>query len=580
MTETFRARVARRVSPLVLCAVVTACGGGGDGDPGFVDTSALPLKSPTSSCATLAGKTIAASSIGLPSSGATITSAKVVPAAPEIVGQTSVTHALPEYCEILASIKPVDPAAPPIQFQVNVPTQWNQKIIQVGGGGLDGSIPNSLSTLASAGGSLNGSAFPPDAQYPLFRGYAMFGGDSGHQDPGNTATWALNDEAWQNFGHASLKKTHDAAFAVIELLYGQKPRVSYFMGQSQGGREAMEVAQRYPSDYDGVVATSPLVGYVSHVVHKTLLATVQTGAGWIPASKGAVVASEVMRQCDALDGLNDGVIGNYLGCSAMFDPAKVAQPFAAIRCADGADLGNSCLSDAQIATINQMHAPTSYGFQLANGWTSFPGYGVGQENSGWLRISPQPSQLAQPALGQPGATVSYGILKDPSFNLVNFTIAPFAEKLKAASAIMDTTNPDLGPFFARGGRLIIKVQSSDYQSNPRSTMSYYDAVVAKFGQRQVDEHVRLYVLPNGNHGGSGQSLTTGEPIPQYVDTVAMATNWVEKGIAPPDAPVLTNQLALPPYTTLATKPICRYPAYPRYVGGDAKSATSYRCAVD
>ena len=199
----------------------------------------------------------------------------------------------------------------------------------------------------------------------------MFGGDSGHQDPGNTATWALDDEAWQNFGHASLKKTHDAAFAIVELLYGQKPRASYFMGQSQGGREAMEVAQRYPSDYDGVVATSPLVGYVSHVVHKTLLATVQTGARWIPPSKGAVVAGEVMRQCDALDGLNDGVIGNYLGCSAMFDPVKVAQPFAAIRCAGGADLGNSCLSDPQIATINQMHAPTSYGFQLANGWTEF-----------------------------------------------------------------------------------------------------------------------------------------------------------------------------------------------------------------
>lgn len=540
----------------------------------------LPMITPHVPCDSLVGATIPAARIALPTSGVRVTSATLIAATPEVVGSSSVTHALPEYCQILASIDPVDPLAPPINFQLNVPTQWNQKTIQVGGGGLDGAIPGSLATIASSGGSLNGSAYPPDTEYPMSQGYAMFGGDSGHQDPSNNATWALNDEAWQNFGHASLKKTHDAAFAIVRRLYARQPRVSYFMGQSQGGREAMEVAQRYPDDYDGVVATSPLVGYVSHVVHKTLLATVQTGAGWIPQSKGPVVAAEVMRQCDALDGLSDGVISNYLGCSALFDPVKVAQPFAAIRCADGSDSGSSCVSDAQIATINQMHAPTAYGFELSNGWTEFPGYGVGQENSGWLRISPQPSQSEQPALGQPGATVSFGIIKDPSFNLVNFAIAPFADKIKAASAIIDTTNPDLSRFFLRGGRLIIKVQSSDYSSNPRSTMRYYDAVVAKLGQRRVDRHVRLYVMPNGNHGGSGSSLTTGEPIPQYVDTVGMITDWVEKGITPADAPALTNKLRLPPYTTLASKPMCRYPAYPRYVGGDAKSADAYRCATD
>ena len=177
-------------------------------------------------------------------------------------------------------------------------------------------------------------------------GYAMYGGDSGHQDPGTTATWALNQEAWLNFGHASLKKTHDAAFAIIQTLYGSRPRVSYFMGQSQGGREAMEVAQRYPEDYDGVVATSPLIGYSSHVIHKTLLATTQTGAGWIPPAKQAAIGAEVIRQCDSLDGLTDGVINNYLRCNALFDPQKTAAPYAAIRCAGGADTGNTCVSDA------------------------------------------------------------------------------------------------------------------------------------------------------------------------------------------------------------------------------------------
>ena len=314
---------------------------------------------------------------GLATSGATITSATLKAPTPEVVG-TSVTHSLagvlPGPCH--------DPSRsirlrPRSTSRSTSRPQWNQKTIQVGGGGLNGSIPRNLAAIASSGSPIS-AAFPPDARVSDLHGYAMFGGDSGHQDPSNNATWALNDEAWENFGHASLKKTHDAAFAVIRTLYGKKPKVSYFMGQSQGGREAMEVAQRYPKDYDGVVATSPLIGYTAHVVHKTLLATVQTGAGWIPPHKYGVVAAEVMRQCDALDGLTT---------------ASSATTSAAPRCStrrrwrsrsrhpmpDGADTGNSCVSDAQIATLNQMHAPTKFGFELANGWTEFPGYGVGRE---------------------------------------------------------------------------------------------------------------------------------------------------------------------------------------------------------
>ncbi|NUO72898.1 MAG: tannase/feruloyl esterase family alpha/beta hydrolase, partial [Frateuria sp.] len=424
-------------------------------------------------------------------------------------------------------------------------------------------------------------AFPPDAPYPLSSGYAMFGGDSGHQDPSNTATWALNQEAWVNFGHAGLKKTHDAAFAIIQALYASRPRVSYFMGQSQGGREAMEVAQRYPEDYDGVVATSPLIGYTAHVVHKTLLATMQTGSGWIPPSKQAAIGAEVLRQCDSLDGLTDGVIGNYLACAARFDPEKVPQPYAAIRCAGGADTGDSCVSDSQIATLNQMHAPTKFGFQLANGWSEFPGYEAGRESQGgWLNITPQPSQAAQPALGQPGATVSYGIIKDPSFNLVNFSIAAFKDRILAASALIDSTNTDLSRFFARGGRLIIKAQGSDYSSNPHTVMRWYDQLVGRFGQVDVDRHVRFYMLPNGDHNGGVQSLPAGTAEPQYVDLIRLSTDWVEKNAMPPDAPEVSAKQAVPPYTVSATRPMCRYPAYPRYVAGDPKQAASFRCTID
>jgi pimeloyl-ACP methyl ester carboxylesterase len=561
----------------ILATVVVYAGGAGHA---FVDRSQFAQLSPKVKCESLAGLKIPDTAIGLPTSGATISSATVVSATGETATATNVRHATPEYCQILGDILPVDSAAFNIKFQLNSPTNWNQKSIQVGGGGLNGNVPASV-VLPSSGSPIAG-AFPPDAPYPISRGYASFGGDSGHQHPGTTATWSLNGEAWTNFGHAGLKKTHDAAFAVIQALYGAKPKVSYFMGTSQGGREALEVAQRYPNDYDGVVATAPLIGYTAHVIHKTLLATVQTGSGWVPSIKLNVIGAEVMRQCDALDGIADGVISNYRACAALFDLQKVAQPYQRVRCLGGADTEASCLSDAQIATINQMHSPIGFGFDLANGLSSFPGYGTGRETlPGFLNINPQPNLSSQPALGQPGATLMYGILKDPSFNLLNCSIAPFQDKIQAASNLIDSTNPDLSRFFARGGRMIVKNSGSDYNSNPQIMMRYYDTVTDKFGQATVDAHLRYYVMPNTGHGGEGViSTTTGEAIPQYVDLIQMATDWVEKNVTPPDAPVASAMSKLPPYTVNATKPMCRYPKYPRYKGsGNPKQAASFVCDI-
>lgn len=550
----------------------------------FVDTSELPALMPKVNCTSLVGLEIPASQIGLATSGAKISSAELIAAKSETVTSNSVIHATPEYCKILGDIYPVDGTAPNIKFQLNIPTSWNQKTIQVGGGNLNGAIPSNLDVISNSGSPIS-AAFPPDATYPISNGYASYAGDSGHQysnksNPTAAETeWALNNEAWLNFGHAGIKKTHDVAFAIIKKLYGSRPAVSYFMGQSQGGREAMEAAQRYPNDYNGIVATAPVMGYSAHVIAKTLLATIQTGAGWIPTAKLATIGNEVTRQCDTLDGIEDGVISNYLACNALFDPQKVAAPFNNIRCTDGGDTNVNCLSDAQIATINQMHSVTNYGFDLANGLSSFSGYGTGRESlSGWLNINPQPSQSEQPELGSPGLTLRYGILKDPTFNLVNFKIEDHKDKIQAASTLIDATNPDLTEFFARGGRIIIKNNSSDYSANPQTVMHYYNTLVSKFGQDTVDAHVRYYILPNANHSGAGASNITGTAIPQYVNLVEMATNWVEKNTLPPDAPVVTAKEMLPPYTISASKPMCRYPLYPHYKGeGDPSRASSYEC---
>jgi feruloyl esterase len=353
------------------------------------------------------------------------------------------------------------------------------------------------------------------------------------------------------------------------------------MGTSQGGREALEVAQRFPDDYDGVMATVPLIGYSAHVIAKTLYATTQTGDGWISPDAATLIAHEVVRQCDALDGLADGVISHYRGCNAMFAADKGAAPYERIRCPGGAVPtagGAKCLSDAQIATAIRMRSPTAFGFELANGIATFPAYGTGREHSGWLNITPQPRRGERPNLGQPGTTVQYGILKDPALNLLDFSIDAYRKRIVAASRLIDSTNPDLSRFFARGGKLIVKSGSSDYFVNPQIMASYYETVVAKFGQAKVDRHIRYYVLPNSGHSGDGASLTTNAPITSRIDMIGMLTDWVETGSVPPDAPVLSTMAITPPYAVSATKPMCRYPLYPRYRGsGDPAQAASYQC---
>jgi feruloyl esterase len=536
---------------------------------------------PRVACSSLEGRTIPAKAIGLPTTGATVTAAVIVPPSPERVNSGQVVLATPEYCKVTGSIAPVDPQAPDIKFHINLPTAWNGKTIQLGGSGPNGVIPVALTT----GMQWGPESIPPNAPYALSRGFVTYGSDSGHQVGGGRSPaagaapsdWYLNQEALTNYAYAQLKKTHDVTFTLIEALYGRPPRHSYFMGSSTGGREALMVAQRFPQDYDGVFSQVPVhpFGYLGFL-DEVLRTQSQAGDAWIPRAKVAVIGKEVLRQCDDLDGLADGLVSHYTACNAKFDPAVSPNAFAAVRCPDGRDTGETCLSDPQIKAANAMHATVELPFPLANGWTSIPGWTTGGElPTNWKIVNAAPGAETRTTGMLAGL-----IVRDPNLPLLDFKPANYRARLQELSALLDATDPDLSAFRRRGGKLLMKVNTTDYAANPRWSYAYYQKVVDQMGQAAVDSFVRFYVAVGIFHNRNiGRNPITNELVPSYIDFIAMLDDWVETGKPPADRQVLASMDTAPPFAVKSSFPMCRYPQYPRYKGsGDPKVADSYTCA--
>jgi feruloyl esterase len=295
--------------------------------------------------------TVSADRIGEPVSAVVLDALTWVPAAQN----------MPAHCLVNGRMQPVDTSstAQPIRFAVALPAAWNRRAIQQGGGGMNGTVPR------VANGDLS-------------RGYTTYGSDSGH---GNDPVWALNDEAIRNLGYAQMKKTRDAAFVLIERAYGERPAFNYYVGGSQGGREGLTVAQRYPDDYDGVLSTVPIVGFSSLMLAPALSRIQERSlAAWVPPTKGRALLAEFMRQCDGLDGRVDGVINNYFDCRALFnvnDRGREPDPWARLRCPGDVDPNpqdaseRACLTARQVDTVSFVFSGYAAGVKLANGRTTF-----------------------------------------------------------------------------------------------------------------------------------------------------------------------------------------------------------------
>jgi feruloyl esterase len=474
---------------------------------------------PAAACGAL-NVTIPALGIDPPSRDARVTSAVLVDASPMSMPESGPpAPAMPRHCQVIGEIAPLDPAAPPIRFQVNLPVEWNGRAVQYGGGGFNGVL-------------ITGLAFPPAARAdfpaPLARGYATYGTDSGHQNRAGVPlqAFSLNDEALVNFAHASYKKVKDVAVALIRLRYGRPPEQIYFVGSSEGGREGLTMAQRYPNDFDGIFARVPVINWTALQHAGTRNGLAQMGDGWIRPAQIKLVHDAVLAACDASDGLADGIVSDYRGCRERFD-------INTLRCKAG-QAADTCLNEAQARAVEALHSPYAFQFALAHGVRSYPR----GESAAKTRRATSPS-----AAGVPGSRVtrrrfrprrrttaargntararsSISTRATGNYDLRKYDPGRFRERILQVSELMDSMHPDLAAFRKRGGKLIILEHMADYAQSPYAGIEYWQSVVAKMGQSTVDQFARLYIAPGVDHVGSG--------APANVDMLSVLADWVER----------------------------------------------------
>jgi feruloyl esterase len=458
--------------------------------------------------------------------GATIASAVLVPASASLVA----------YCKVVGVIDPK------LNFEIRLPSDWNHKLHYGGGGGYNGAIPPVVAPALNAG-------------------YAQVSSDSGHQGSGLDASFALDDpEAARLFGSLSVPTVMGAATEIVRYYYGSRARRSYFEGCSNGGREALMNVQRYPALFDGVIARAPAYNWVGFMgaFNRTAKALAAPGGGMSPA-KTATLAGAVRAACDGLDGLADGVVSNAAACS--FDPAT-------LRCAGGADTGDSCLSDAQLASVASWTSPASFdgGTYTNTGWRLTGNEDAPGAWDSWTANVPSLQYLFQ------DTTVKNYLARDPAADSLTYDFDSNPDALMAMAELNDATDTGLQPFLAAGGKLLLWHGGNDSALSVKATAEYYTNVVAQMGgQANTDQFVRFYTAPGVNHCAGGPGADT-------ADLLGALDRWVTRGRAP--GVLVAKKIDTASGATLFSRPLCIYPAYPRYNGrGNPDSALSFTCTT-
>ena len=464
---------------------------------------------------------------------------------------------LPAFCRVAGVIKPTNDSE--IKFEVWMPSgNWNGKFHGIGNGGFAGSI--SYTGLAGA----------------LARGYATASTDTGHS--GGDASWALgHPEKIADYGHRAIHEMTEKAKLFIKAFYGDGPKRSYFASCSNGGRQALMEAQRYPNDYDGVIAGAPanafsqiLTGFAWNM--QLLL---NDPASYITAKKLKAIETAALAACDARDGVTDGVLDDPTKCG--FDPA--------VLLCKGAET-DECLTEKQIAALKKIYA----GPRNAKGQQIIPGFTPGGETGlgGWTPWITGGTPTAALQFFFSTQALKNMVYNNPNWDFKTFDLERDGkmadEKLSPA---LNATDPNLKAFSARGGKLILYHGWNDAALPPMNTINYFQSVVARLGQRQANGFMRLYMAPGMQHcsGGPGpdnfgQIVTRSQSDPQHDLTLALE-RWVEQGVAPEAVIATKRQGATPEAPPLRTRPLCPYPQVARYKGsGSTDEAANFTCVIE
>jgi len=471
------------------------------------------------------------------------------------VDVSALYKSMPAFCRVAVTAKPNSDSD--IKIQVWLPTSgWNGKLLGIGNGGFAGLIDEMQ--MANA----------------VKHGYAATATDTGHDGSPIDAAWAVgHPEKVIDFGRRGIHEMTRVAKAVAQAYYSKAAQRSYFAGCSDGGREALMEAQRYPEDYDGILAGAPAnywTALLTTAAYDTQALTVDP-ASFIPQSKVPTIAAAVNAACDEIDGVRDGILNDPRQCH--FDPAT-------IQCK--AEDSDKCLTTPQVTALKKLYVGTLD----ASGHIVYPGYLPGAEEGqgGWgLWITgPAPAKSLMAFFGNGFFSDFVYEKADWDYKTFNVDAGLKAANEKTAQAL-NATDPNLKAFKARGGKLILYHGWNDPAISALNTINYYDAVTKAMGQKDVDSFVRLYMVPGMQHCEGGPGPDSFGQVGQLefensshsVD--AALEQWVEKGTVP--GPIVASKYEGNDRAhAKMTRPLCPYPQTAKYKGsGDTNDAGSFAC---
>ncbi|MAP95272.1 MAG: tannase/feruloyl esterase family alpha/beta hydrolase [Ponticaulis sp.] len=435
---------------------------------------------------------------------------------------------MPDYCRVTGSIKPTPQSD--IQFEAWLPLDesWNGRFMQVGNGGAAGSFM--YASMVE----------------PLKRGYAVVHTDTGHKGTAGDFTWAMGEpEKLVDYQYRAVHELTLKGKAITEARYGKAPEQSIWYGCSTGGRQGLKEAQRYPEDYDAIVAGAPANNWAPlqllsiHIMNNL-------GEGGLPATKLGLLKSASIAACDGDDGLEDGMIASPETCG--FDPEVLA--------CEAGDASESCLTETEVAAAQRLYA----GVVTSDGTTVFPGTGFGSETDWAIYTTP---------FFRIGTSYMRNVvLEDPNWDPATLDVDSDLALLQADDqGVISAMEPDMSPFVDAGGKLLLYHGLADGIISYGNTMRYYDSVVETMDADAVSESIQFFTVPGMGHCGGGDGAS-------QVDWLSAMEGWLETGEKPAEL------VASKPGEDGYTRPVCAYPKVVTYSGeGDASDAANFTCEV-